>query len=116
MQKIDVQVIESARIDGANEAQVMRHIIMPALSGTIVNAAILAISGSLSSFALIFAMTGGGPSHVTEILSIYMYNKAFLGSPNFPLANAIALIMVAVSFLLIALTKALEKRYGGKEE
>ncbi|HUW40634.1 MAG TPA: sugar ABC transporter permease [Rectinemataceae bacterium] len=116
MQKIDVQVIESARIDGANEAQVMRHVIMPALSGTIVNAAILAISGSLSSFALIFAMTGGGPSHVTEILSIYMYNKAFLGSPNFPLANAIALIMVAVSFLLIALTKALEKRYGGKEE
>jgi raffinose/stachyose/melibiose transport system permease protein len=116
MQKIDVQVIESARIDGANEAQVMRHIILPALSGTIVNAAILAISGSLSSFALIFAMTGGGPSHVTEILSIYMYNSAFLGRPNFPLANAIALIMVAISFLLIALTKALEKRFGGKEE
>ncbi len=116
MQKIDTQVIESARIDGANEAQVMRHIILPALSGTVVNAAILAISGSLSSFALIFAMTGGGPSRVTEILSIYMYNNAFLGRPHFPLANAIALIMVVISFLLIALTKALEKRFGGKEE
>jgi len=116
MQKIDGQIIESARIDGANEGQVMRFIILPALSGTIVNSAILAISGSLSSFALIFAMTGGGPSRVTEILSIYMYNNAFLGRPNFPLANAISLIMVLISFALIALTKAVEKRYGGKED
>jgi len=116
MQKIDAQIIESARIDGANEGQVMRFIILPALSGTIVNSAILAISGSLSSFALIFAMTGGGPSRVTEILSIYMYNNAFLGRPNFPLANAISLIMVIISFVLIALTKAVEKRYGGKED
>jgi len=116
MQKIDGQIIESARIDGANESQVMRFIILPALSGTIVNSAILAISGSLSSFALIFAMTGGGPSRVTEILSIYMYNNAFLGRPNFPLANAISLIMVLISFALIALTKVVEKRYGGKED
>ena len=116
MQKIDKEVVESARIDGAREGQVMRYIILPALSGTIVNSAILAIAGSLSSFALIFAMTGGGPGRVTEILSIYMYNNAFLGRPNFPLANAIALIMVLISFLLIVLTKALEKRYGGKEE
>ena len=116
MQKIDTQIIESARIDGANEAQVMRHIILPALSGTIVNSAILAISGSLSSFALIFALTGGGPSRITEILSIYMYNNAFLGRPNFPLANAIALITVVISMLLILVTKAFESRYGGKEE
>jgi len=116
MQKIDTQIVEAARIDGARETQVMRYIILPSLSGTFVNSAILAIAGSLSSFALIFAMTGGGPGHVTEILSIYMFDKAFQGSPDFPLANAIALIMVGISFVLIALTKAMEKRYGGKEE
>jgi len=116
MQKIDGQIIEAARIDGAREGQVMRYIILPALSGTIVNSAILAISGSLSSFALVFAMTGGGPSHVTEILAIYMYNNAFLGRPNFPLSNAISLVMVLISFLLIMLTKVIEKRFGGKEE
>ena len=116
MQKIDSQIVEAARIDGATEPQVMRYVILPALSGTIVNSAILAISGSLSGFALVFAMTGGGPSRVTEILSIYMYNNAFLGRPNFPLANAISLIMVLISFLLIVLTKATEKRFGGKED
>lgn len=116
MQKIDSQIVEAARIDGATEGQVMRYVILPALSGTIVNSAILAISGSLSGFALVFSMTGGGPSKVTEILSIYMYNNAFLGRPNFPLANAISLIMVIISFLLIGLTKATEKRFGGREE
>ncbi len=115
MQKIDTQIIESARIDGANEAQVMRYIILPSLSGTIVNSAILAIAGSLNSFALVFAMTGGGPATITEILSIYMYDNAFSGAPNFPLANAIALVMVVISFVLIMVTKVLEKRFGGKE-
>jgi len=115
MQKIDVQIIESARIDGANEAQVMRYIVVPSLSGTLVNSAILCIAGSLSSFSLVWAMTGGGPNHVTEILAIYMFNNAFLGRPDFPLANAIALVMVTVSFILIGVTKAVEKKFGGKE-
>jgi ABC-type sugar transport system permease subunit len=116
MQKIDTQVIESAKIDGANEGQVMRFIIIPAMSGVVVNSAILAISGSLASFALVFAMTGGGPARVTNILSIYMYESAFRGAPNFPLANAIALIMVIISFALIGVTKIIERRFGGKGE
>jgi len=115
MQKIDVQIIESARIDGANEGQVGRYIVLPAITGTLVNSAILCIAGSLSSFSLIWAMTGGGPDHVTEILTIYMFNRAFLGRPDFPLANAIALIIVVVSFILIGITKAVEKKFGGKE-
>jgi len=116
MQKIDTQLIEAARIDGAHEGQVMRYIILPALSGTIVNSAILAISGSLSSFALVWAMTGGGPSRITHILAIYMYDSAFRGAPQYPLANAIALVMVLISFALIGVTKIVEKRFGGKEE
>jgi raffinose/stachyose/melibiose transport system permease protein len=115
MQKIDVQIIEAARIDGASEGQVMGRIVLPSLSGVIVNAAILCIAGSLNSFALIFAMTGGGPGRVTQLLSIYMYQNAFIGSPDYPLANAIALSIVIFSFILIVLTKVAEKRYGGRE-
>jgi ABC-type sugar transport system permease subunit len=115
MQKIDAQLLEAAHIDGAGEGQVMGRIVLPLLSGVIVNSAILCISGSLNSFALIFAMTGGGPARVTELLSIYMYRNAFVGAPNFPLANAIAMSIVIFSIVLIVLTKLVEKRYGGKE-
>jgi raffinose/stachyose/melibiose transport system permease protein len=114
MQKIDPEVIEAARIDGATEMQVAGNIVLPSLSGVIVNAAILCIAGSMNQFSLIWAMTEGGPMNVTEVLSIYMYRTATMGA-NYPLSNAIAMVIIAISFVMIGLTKVVEKRWGGKE-
>jgi len=115
LQKIDPSIIEASKIDGANEMQTLRHIILPALSGVIVTTAILAISGSLKSFDLIYVMTGGGPARRTSVLSLYMYDKAFRGAPNYPMANAISTIMVIISFILIGITRGLEKRFSSGE-
>lgn len=115
LQKIDTSVIEAAKIDGATEMQALRYIIFPALSGVIVTSAILAISGSLKSFDLIFVMTSGGPAKQTYVLSIYMYDHAFKGAPNYPLANAVSIVMCVISFVLIGITKAVERKFGGKE-
>jgi len=116
LQKIDVSIIEATKIDGASEMQTLRYVILPALSGVIVTSAILAISGSLKSFDLIFVMTQGGPARRTSVLSLYMYDKAFRGAPNYPVANAISTIMIIISFLLIGVTQALEKRFASTEE
>ena len=115
LQKIDVSIIEASKIDGASEMQTLRHIILPALSGVIVTTAILAISGSLKSFDLIYVMTQGGPAHRTSVLALYMYEKAFRGAPNYPVANAISTIMVMISFILIIITRSVEKRFAAKE-
>ncbi len=115
LQRIDSAIIEAARIDGANERQILARIVLPALSGVIVTCAILAISGSLKSFDLIYVMTGGGPASQTRVLSLYMYFMAFMGAPNYPLANAISTVMVIISFILIILTRRVEKIFGGKE-
>ncbi len=115
LQKIEPQVIEAAKIDGASEGQVLRHVILPALSGVIVTTVILAISGSLKSFDLVFAMTAGNPARRTSVLSLYMYDNAFRGAPDYPLACAISTFMVLVSFALILITKSLEARFGGRE-
>ena len=111
LQKIDISVIEASKIDGASEMQTLRYIILPALSGVIVTCAILAISGSLKSFDLIFVMTEGGPAFRTSVLSIYMYQKAFR-TPNFPVANAISTVMVIICFILIGITRFVEKRFS----
>ena len=95
--------------------QVLSKIILPALSGVIVTSAILAISGSLKSFDLIYVMTAGGPAERTSVLATYMFNKAFKGAPNYPLANAISTVMIIISFFFIAITKIVEKKFGGKE-
>ncbi|TCL76733.1 raffinose/stachyose/melibiose transport system permease protein [Hydrogenispora ethanolica] len=115
LQKIDPEVMEASKIDGASEGQVLRYIVLPALSGVIVTCAILAISGSLNSFGLIFAMTQGNPARRTSVLSLYMYDNAFRGAPDYGLANAISIFMVLMSFAMILITKAVEKKFGGRE-
>ena len=115
LQKIDSSIIEATKIDGATEAQTLRYIILPALSGVIVTSMILAISGSLRSFDLIFSMTLGGPANRTSVLALYMFRKAFSGAPNYPMANAISTIMMAISFILIAITRAVQKIFTSEE-
>lgn len=116
MQRIDPAIVEAARIDGAKEGRILWHITLPALSGVIVTTAILAISGSLKTFDLIYAMTSGGPAGQTRVLSLYMYQSAFQGSPNYPLANAISTVMVLISVVLIIITRRVGKVFGGKED
>jgi raffinose/stachyose/melibiose transport system permease protein len=115
IQRIDVSIIEATKIDGATEFQSLWYVILPALSGVIVTSAILAISGSLKSFDLLYVMTGGGPAGQTSVLSLFMFDRAFKTSPNYPLANAISTVMVIISFILIAITQLAEKKFGGKE-
>lgn len=116
LQRIDPAIIEAARIDGAKEGRVLLHIILPALSGVIITTAILAISGSLKTFDLIYAMTSGGPAGQTRVLSLYMYQSAFQGAPNYPLANAISTVMVLISVMLIIVTRLIGKIFSEKED
>ncbi|HAH60734.1 MAG TPA: sugar ABC transporter permease [Treponema sp.] len=116
LQKIDPQIMEAATIDGATEGQTLWYIIFPELSGVFVISAILAISGSLKSFDLIYVMTGGGPAKMTYVLSLYMFDKAFKGAADYPMANTISTIMVVISLVLIVIVKSLEKRFGDQED
>jgi len=115
MQRIDPTIIEAARIDGANEGSILWHITLPALTGEIVTCAILAISGSLKTFDLIYAMTGGGPAGQTKVLSLFMFESAFQGAANYPLANAISTVMVLISILLIIITRYVGKAFDREE-
>lgn len=116
LQKINPEVMEAATIDGATEWQTLWNIIFPQLSGVFVTSAILAISGSLKSFDLIYVMTGGGPAKQTYVLSLYMFDKAFNGAADYPMANTISTIMVVISLILIIIVKSVEKKFGASEE
>lgn len=115
LQKLSPEIIEAARIDGASEGQILWHVILPSLSGVVLTTAILAISGSLKSFDLVYAMTSGNPARRTSVLALYMYDSAFTGSPDYGLANAISVFMVLFSIFLILLLRWVEGRIGGRE-
>ena len=45
-----------------------------------------------------------------------MFDKAFRGASDYPMANTISTIMVVISLVLIGIVKTLEKKFGAKED
>lgn len=118
LQKIDSSMIEAAVLDGASESQILTRVILPSMLTVLFYTSILAISGSLKSFDLIFAMTAGGPAHYTEVVSIYMYNNTFTFN-KWGVGNAVSIVIVLLSVGLITVVRSLfgrvTRRYGWEE-
>jgi multiple sugar transport system permease protein len=88
-------LIEAAQIDGASAWRRLTRLILPLLSTTILVDLVLITLGTLNDFTLIFAMTGGGPGDSSTVLSVFMYQQAFV---TFQLAygTAIAVMLLAI--------------------
>ena len=115
LQRISPSVIEAAVIDGARESQILFKIIIPSMIGVLFTTFVLAISGSLRSFDLIFAMTGGGPAGYTEVIAIYMYQTTFKYY-NYGFGSAVSMAIVALSVGLISIVQKIfgifEKKFN----
>ena len=109
LQNIDPNIIEAAQIDGATDGQIFIKIIVPQLYGVIVLTSILAIAGSLKSFDLLFAMTGGGPAYYTNLLALYMYQKAFIFY-DYGVGSAVSTVMVFLSIVLVILVRFVRRK------
>jgi raffinose/stachyose/melibiose transport system permease protein len=75
LQGIDKAVIEAARMDGATEPQVLRHVVIPLLHPTIRLSVFFAIIGSLQLFDLVMPLTRGGPADSSNTLVSFLYNN-----------------------------------------
>jgi multiple sugar transport system permease protein len=71
------EVIEAARIDGANRRQLLRHIVLPLLAPAIAVAFIFRSIAAFKVFDQIVLLTGGGPGTATEVLSLRLYKVFF---------------------------------------
>jgi len=94
------EMLEAARIDGANEWQVFRHITIPFLKSTIAVVTTTMIVFVLKVFDIVYVMTNG--SFDTEVIANRMYKEMFLYQ-NFGMASAIAVILLLaiVPFIVI---------------
>jgi len=76
-QSIPTQLYEAGKIDGAGRVQLFWHITLPGIKYVSLILTLLLLMWGLSSFAIIWLMTGGGPAQATETLSIHVYLQAF---------------------------------------
>jgi glucose/mannose transport system permease protein len=91
---------EAARVDGANEFQVYRSIVLPLLKPITLSAVIILGHISLKIFDLISSMTGPGPAFATDVPAYYMFDTVFRGN-HFARGAAIAIILLLSVAILV---------------
>lgn len=111
LQGVSMDQVEAARIDGANNWQVFRYVILPSMSGIATLVLILGIIGNLQHFDLPWTMVQGGPGRATTTLSIEVYKTAF---KNWNLGKAAT--VGTIWAVLLAGFSALYLRQTSKEE
>jgi raffinose/stachyose/melibiose transport system permease protein len=100
LQSVSQELVDAARIDGANAWQVFVNVTLPALRPTTVVVVILTIINSLKVFDLVVGMTGGGPAQATQVLALWSYTQSFVNN-NFGGGGAVATVLLVVSLALV---------------
>jgi len=102
LQSLPPEVFESARVDGASDLQVFRHITFPMLLPVSLTVILIRALEAFKLFDIVMVMTGGGPGTATETVTMYAYLVG-MKNGNLGYASAIAyslLIMVTIFSLV----------------
>lgn len=94
---INTELLEAARVDGANEWQVFRGIIFPLLLPTIAVVATTIIITALKTFDIVYTMTNG--NYDTEVIANLMYKEMSINPAR---ASALAVVLLLAIIPIMA--------------
>ena len=104
LQNIPTEVMEAAKVDGANRWQRFWKVVLPLLRPATIIAVAVTIIQSLRMFAIVNVMTRGGPFRSSEVLANYMYVEGFKNySMGYASALAVVLFLIILLFVFIYL-------------
>ena len=99
LRNVDIELVDAARIDGANHLQRIWYIILPQIMPVFLMITTITLVGGFSVFDIIFIMTGGGPAGATEVLGTYAYTNAFqLNRISYGTTLALVITVLAIPF------------------
>ncbi len=109
---IPAELLEAARVDGANEVQIFFNIMIPYISGTIVTVSTTILIFTLKIFDVVIVMTGG--QFGTHVIATQFYRQYFTNrNAGFGSAIAIVLLLLVVPIMVYNL-KEFSKQEGFK--
>ncbi len=101
---INPELLEAARVDGANEWQVFRRIMFPLLVPTLVVVSTTMIITALKAFDIVYTMTNGNLN--TEVIANLMYKQMFsFGQYGRASAIAVILLLAIVPIMLFNISR-----------
>ena len=99
LEAVDQEIYDAATLDGASAMRTLRSITLPIIRPAFVFVTITSFITGMGFFALILAMTEGGPRGATEVTALYTYTMAF-EDLRMGRASAGALILFVIIGLL----------------
>ena len=97
---------EAAELDGANRWQQFWHITLPQLRPTTFFVVIMLTISGFKVYDQMYMITQGGPGTATMTLVYYIYNVAFVNTPKYGYASAIAMVL----FVLVLIVTIIQFR------
>ncbi|PJJ73355.1 multiple sugar transport system permease protein [Diaminobutyricimonas aerilata] len=111
LQTIPPSIYEAGRIDGASEIQMFRRLTLPLLRPILAMVLILTVIGSFQVFDIVAVTTKGGPANASNVLQMYIYEKAF-GQFDFgygaTMSLALFAMLIVITFMQMRLMRASE--------
>jgi alpha-glucoside transport system permease protein len=92
---------EAARVDGASEWQVLRHVVLPLLRPTVLVVGTTMVIQALKLFDLVWVMTGG--TFKTDVIASLFFRESFLLG-NFGVGSALAVVLLLWVVPVVSLT------------
>ncbi|MBE2237851.1 MAG: sugar ABC transporter permease [Caldilineaceae bacterium] len=77
LQDVPKELLEAAELDGANEFQRIRSVMIPIITPVILFNLVIGLIGGFQVFSQAYIMTNGGPADSTLFYSLYLYQNAF---------------------------------------
>jgi alpha-glucoside transport system permease protein len=91
---VPIDTVEAARIDGANERQIFRRVVVPQIMGTVITVFITVTIGVMKIFDQVYVMTNGNFN--TNVIGNEFWNQLSTNF-NYGAASAIVvMLMIAV--------------------
>lgn len=109
---IPKDLIDAAKVDGANAFGILRHVIIPMVMPSVTICLFLTLTNSFKLFDANLALTDGAPSRQTAMLALDIYKTFYgaVGSQGTGQAKAVIffLLLAAVSLIQLKITRKRE--------
>lgn len=106
---VDRKLVEAAWCLGASRFSAFRRIVVPLAVPGIVTGVILTFAHTLGEFGVVL-MVGGNIAGTTRTVSISIYDQ--VQALDYRAAGETSLLLLVVSFAVLAVTYALQRRFG----
>lgn len=107
---IPIELMEAARLDGASEVRVFRHVVYPLLLPTIAVVATTVVIFALKTFDVVYVMTNG--NFGTDVIANQMYKELF----NYGQQGRAATVATVLLLATIPLMVVNVRRFRQQEE